>query len=43
LRVRGFVVDFEAIERCCILRIEPEFPDLFSEELALFPMIIEAA
>src|SRR5439155_26631454 len=43
LRVGDSVVDFKPLERCCLFRIEPEFFDLFAEELALFWMVVEAA
>ncbi len=43
LRVRDSIVDFKPLERCCLCRIEPEFFDLFAEELALFRMVVEAA
>src|SRR5439155_26159489 len=43
LRVRDSVVDVKPLERCCLFRIDPQFLDLFPEELALFWMVVEAA
>src|SRR6266550_798812 len=42
-RMRNSVVDFQPLECCRFLRVEPEFPDLFTEEFALFRMIVETA
>src|SRR6266480_4171867 len=43
LRVGDSIVDFQPLEGCRLRRIEPEFLDLFAEELALFRVIIETA
>ena len=39
----GFVIDLQPLERCGLRRIEPEFPDRFAEEFALFRMVVETA
>src|SRR4029453_15475182 len=43
LRMRNSVVDFQPIERCRLVWVEPEFSDLVTEEFALFWMIVETA
>src|SRR5439155_26088531 len=40
---RDSIVDLQPLERCRLLRVEPEFLHLFGEEIALFRMVVETA